>query len=105
MATTGYHNLLRPSTAAIHAATLNHTSKRYTHHIQQPTNSHSKAWQRGMRPMSAVSPRLVCRSTLAPRIMDVDVEEATPSGSDPELVTATKRVSRMVNVKAATQHD
>ena len=37
--------------------------------------------------------------------MDVDVEEATPSGSEPELVTATKRVSRMINVKAATLHD
>ena len=33
-------------------------------------------------------------------VLDVDVEEATPSGSepDPELVTATKRVSRMINV-------
>ena len=37
--------------------------------------------------------------------LDVDMEEATPSGSEPELVTATKRVSRMINVKTATLHD
>ena len=32
----------------------------------------------------------------------MDVEEATPSGSEPELMTATKRVSRMISVKTAT---